>query len=104
MVERRNQVVETSRVGYGLAERSRRKREYQEQVRFLSLRMSLKSDLKKAQDAVDKLNAYTAGLKAAGSNEPTAMYRKLNRKANEALEQLPAIMRTRFVIDVIRFK
>ena len=57
--------------------------------------------LKDAQRALDKLNAYSDGVFAAGSREETPKYRELNAKANEALRKLPRGLRSRAAIDLI---
>lgn len=58
--------------------------------------MSLASDIRAAKAAVDKLNAYSAGVAAAGGKDATAKYLELNAAANRAIDKLPeGFMKTR---------
>ncbi len=62
--------------------------------------MSVTKDLKLARAALDKLNAYVNGLPK--NSEPTKKYHELNTKANQALDRLPAGLRSTLAIDLSR--
>lgn len=62
--------------------------------------MSVKADMKAARKALDKLQAYCAGLPK--NSEPTNKYYELNTKANQALGKLPAGLRSTLAIELSR--
>lgn len=62
--------------------------------------MTLKSDVKSARDAVDKLQTYCAGLPK--KSQLTPMYHKLNAKADAAIKKLPKQYRSQLVLDLSR--
>lgn len=58
--------------------------------------MGLAGDIRAAKKAVDRLNAYCAGMAAAGGKDVTKKYLELNAAANKAIAKLPdGFMRTR---------
>jgi hypothetical protein len=64
--------------------------------------MSLRSDIKAARDALDKLNTYSDGVKAARGTDATKKYKELNSIADRAIRKLPVEYRTRFAMDLSR--
>lgn len=56
----------------------------------------------KAQQAVNKLNAYSDGVTAAGGKDATKKYLELNAAADKAIRALPASMRSRVFIENYR--
>lgn len=62
--------------------------------------MSVKSDMKAARKALDKLQDYCGGLPK--NSEPTKKYYELNTKANQALDKLPTGLRSTLAIELSR--
>jgi hypothetical protein len=61
--------------------------------------MKNKDKLQAAKKATDKLNAYSDGVHAAGGKDATNKYHELNSKADKAIKDLPAHLRSRVVIE-----
>ena len=63
------------------------------------LSKSIEKLLKEAARAHQKLNRYSAGVKAAGGRDATAKYNELNAIADKAIRKLPAHLRSRAILE-----
>jgi hypothetical protein len=56
--------------------------------------------LKEAAKAHQKLNRYSAGVKAAGGKDATKKYDELNAEADRLIRKLPKRYRARAVLEM----